>query len=398
MTKEEHNMKRKPLASIVTAGCSIFGKRDGLLTRELFAEAVSEAYGRCPNLDPQKDIQAVFVGHADPRGDRQAHMAAVLADVAGLSPIPSIRTENACASSSVALRVAVMSIMAGFYDVVLVGGVEKMTLATPRQMIDANSEYMDFPMEPWNGIGMVNGFALYAVAYMHKYGATEEDFARVAVKSRKNGVLNPKAGWANEVTLDQVMSSRMISYPIKLLDSAYISDGASCVVITKPELARRFTDNPVDILGLGFCVDTIGMYERADFTTYTAPILAALQAYEMAGVKPQDINVVEVHDCFSFHEVVAYEVLGLCKPGEGVHFFNTGATSPGGKVPVNTSGGLGSKGHPVGATGTGQVYELYLQLTGQAGQRQVPNAEVGLNHNVGSVMVSAAVGIYRRRD
>jgi acetyl-CoA C-acetyltransferase len=187
-----------------------------------------------------------------------------------------------------------------------------------------------------------------------------------------------------------------VAWPLKLYDCSLITDGGSCLIIAKPELARKYTDTPVHIIGSGQASDSIGLYERDSLTSLTAAKTAAKQAYEMAGTKPEDVNVAEVHDCFTIAELIAYEDLGFCKLGEGGHLIESGETRIEGRIPVNTSGGLKSKGHPVGATGTAQAYEMYLQLTEQADKRQVKAAEIGLTHNVGGSGATAAVHIYRR--
>jgi acetyl-CoA C-acetyltransferase len=220
--------------------------------------------------------------------------------------------------------------------------------------------------------------------------------AMVAVKNHHHGSLNPKAHMQKEVTLETALSSRIIAWPLKLYDCSLITDGASCLILTKPDLAKKYTDTPIHIIGSGQASDTIGIYEREQFTSLTAAKLAAKKAYEMANVKPEDISVAEVHDCFTIAEIIAYEDLGFCKPGEGGRLAENGETKLGGRIPVNTSGGLKAKGHPVGATGTAQAYEIYLQLTGQAEKRQVKDAEIGLTHNVGGSGATATVHIYRR--
>jgi acetyl-CoA C-acetyltransferase len=199
-----------------------------------------------------------------------------------------------------------------------------------------------------------------------------------------------------EITLETALSSRVIAWPLKLYDCSLITDGASCLILTRPELARRYTDTPVHIIGSGQASDTIGIYERENFTSLTAAKLAAKKAYEMADVGPEQVDVAEVHDCFTIAEIIAYEDIGFCKPGEGGALAESGETKIGGRIPVNTSGGLKAKGHPVGATGTAQAYEIYLQLTGQAERRQVKDAEIGLTHNVGGSGATAVVHIYRR--
>jgi len=231
---------------------------------------------------------------------------------------------------------------------------------------------------------------------MHAYGTTEQDLAMIAVKNHYHGSLNPKAHIQREITLEAALSARVVAWPLKLYDCSLITDGASCLILTRPELARKFTDTPVQIVGSGQASDTIGLYERESLTSLAAAKVAAKKAYEMAGVKPEDVDAAEVHDCFTIAELMAYEDLGFCKPGEGASLIERGETGLGGRIPVNTSGGLKAKGHPVGATGTGQAYEMYLQLTGQAEKRQVKDAEIGLTHNVGGSGATATVHIYRR--
>jgi acetyl-CoA C-acetyltransferase len=393
---DKFNLKGKPLASIVSAGLSKFGKLEGLYAREIFAQAAEEAYERCPSLDPKKDIKALFIGHMGESYEHQGHTGATVADWAGLLPIPAVRMEAACSSSGAALRAAIYAIVSGLCDVVMVGGVEKMTNRSTPEVTDFLAMASDFPFEQWHGLTFPGLFALMATAHMHKYGTTEVQMAHVAVKNHYNGSLNPKAHMQKEITIEQVLTSRVIAWPLKLFDCSLISDGASCLILTRPEIAKRYTDTPVHIIGTGQASDTIGLYERDDFTTLKAAKIAAMEAYKMAGVKPEDIDVAEVHDCFTIAEIIAYEDLGFCKPGEGGRLAESGETTLKGGKPVNTSGGLKAKGHPVGATGTAQAYEIFLQLTGQADKRQVDDAEIGLTHNVGGSGATATVHIYKR--
>jgi len=396
VAKEKSNLKGKPLVSIVSAGLSKFGKLEGFYAREIFAEAAKEAFDRCPNLDPKKDITALFVGQMGESYEHQGHTGATVADWAGLLHIPATRTEAACASSAAGLRAGIYAVLSGLCDVVMVGGVEKMTHRTTPEVTEYLAMASDYPFEQWHGITFPGLFALMATAHMHEYGTTEQHLAMVAVKNHYHGSLNPKAHMQKEITLENALSSRVIAWPLKLYDCSLITDGASCLILTKPELAKKYTDAPVHIIGSGQASDTIGMYEREGFTSLTAAKLAAKKAYEMTDVKPEEIDVAEVHDCFTIAEIIAYEDLGFCKLGEGGCLVESGDTKLGGRIPVNTSGGLKAKGHPVGATGTGQAYEIYLQLTGQADRRQVKDAEIGLTHNVGGSGATAAVHIYRR--
>ncbi|MDH5755000.1 MAG: thiolase domain-containing protein [Candidatus Bathyarchaeota archaeon] len=389
-------MKGKPLVSIVSAGLSKFGKLEGLYAREIFAEAAKEAFDRCPNLDPKKDIKTLFVGHMGESYEHQGHTGATVADWAGLLHVPATRTETACASSGAALRAGIFAVLSGLCDTVMVGGVEKMTHRTTPEVTEYLAMASDFPFEQWHGITFPGLYALMATAHMHKYGTTEEQLAMVAVKNHHNGFLNPKAHMQKEITLEKALSSRVIAWPLKLYDCSLITDGASCIIITKPEIAKKYTDTPIHIIGSGQASDSIGIYERESFTSLIAAKIAAKQAYEMAGIKPEDVDVAEVHDCFTIAEIIAYEDLGFCKPGEGGSLVESGETKLEGRLPVNTSGGLKSKGHPVGATGTAQAYEIYLQLTEQAEKRQVKDANIGLAHNVGGSGATATVHIFRR--
>jgi acetyl-CoA C-acetyltransferase len=389
-------LKGKPLVSIVSAGLSKFGKLEGLYGREIFAAAAKEAFDRCPNLDPKKDIKALFVGHMGESYEHQGHTGATVADWAGLLHVSATRTEAACASSGVALRAAIQAVLSGLSDIVMVGGVEKMTHRATSEVTEYLAMASDYPFEQRNGITFPGLYALMATAHMHDFGTTERDLAMVAVKNHYHGSMNPKAHIQKEITLETALGSRVIAWPLRLYDCSLITDGASCLILTKPDLAKKFTDNPVHILGSGQASDSIGLYERESLTSIEAAKIAAREAYEMSNLQPKDINVAEVHDCFTIAELIAYEDLGFCKEGESGKLAENGETKLGGRIPVNTSGGLKSKGHPVGATGTAQAYEIYLQLTGQAEKRQVKNAKVGLSHNVGGSGATATVHIYRR--
>jgi len=376
----------KPLVSIISAGLSKFGKHEGLYSREIFAEAVKEAFDRCPKLEPKRDIKAMFIGHMGEAYEHQGHTASTLADWTGLLNIPATRCE---------LRSGIYAVLSGLADVVMVGGVEKMTHRNTAEVTEYLAMASDYPFEQWHGITFPGLFALIATAHMHQYGTTERQMALVAVKNHYHGSLNPKAHMQKEITLETALSSRYVASPLKLYDCSLITDGASCIILTKPELASKFTDQPVHIVGSGQASDTIGLYERKTLTSLTSAKIAAKTAFEMAEITPNDVDVAEVHDCFTIVELIAYEDLGFCRAGEGGKLVESGETRLGGRLPVNTSGGLKAKGHPVGATGTEQAYEIYLQLTGQADKRQVKDVKVGLTHNVGGSGATAAVHIYR---
>jgi acetyl-CoA C-acetyltransferase len=385
----------KPLASIISVGLSKFGRREGVYARELFAEAALESFQRLEDFDPGKQIRMAFIGQMSEAYERQSHTAPMAANWAGLLPVAATRVEDACASSGAALRCGIMAIKSGLYDIALVGGVEKMTNLPTPEVTGILATASDFPFEQWNGMTFPGVFALMATSHMDEYGTTEEQMAMVAVKNHKHGALNPKAHMQKEITLDEVMKSRVVSSPLKIYDCSLITDGASVAILAKPKLAKKLSENYVHIIGSGQAQDTFLMHERESLTTVKAAKLAAQEAYKMADLKAKDINVAEVHDCFTIAEIIAYEDLGFCRPGQGGKFIESGAPSLGGSLPINTSGGLKSKGHPVGATGTAQIAELYLQLTGQADRRQVKDAEVGLAHNLGGSGATAVVHILR---
>lgn len=371
------------------------GVHKRLNTRELFIEAFSEALARVPNLD-RKKIGAIYVGTQSETYEHQIMYGTALADWGGLLPIGAMRVEGCAAAGSMALRTGVMDIMAGLHDIVLVCGVEKMSNRTTQEVTDALMGASDYVIEQWNGFTFPAIYAMTAVSYMHKYGATEEDMALVGVKNHKNGAKNPKAHFQNEINLEEVLSSRLIAWPYKLYDCSPISDGAAVAILTKPEIARRFTDVPVQVEGSGNATGPLGLYEREDPVSAEAVKLSAKEAYKMAGVEPNDVRLAEVHDAFTMIEIILTEAAGFAKPGKGYRLVREGETEIDGKIAINPSGGLNARGHPIGATGLAQVYEIYLQLTGQAEKRQVPNADVGLSINYGGSMSSVLAHVFKR--
>ncbi|MCW4009141.1 MAG: thiolase domain-containing protein [Candidatus Bathyarchaeota archaeon] len=388
-------MKGKPLVSIISAGLSKFGKHEGVYTRELFSYAAKEAFDRCPTLNPKQDVKAMFIGHMGEAYEHQGHTGSAAADWSGLLGIPATRTEAACASSGAALRSGIYAVLSGLADIVIVGGVEKMTHRSTAEVTEYLAMASDYPFEQFHGITFPGLFALMATAHMNAYGTTQEQMAKVAVKNHHHACLNPKAHLQKEVTVETVLASKVVAWPLKMYDCSLITDGASCIILAKPELAKKYTDQPVHIIGSGQASDTIGLYQRKSLTSLQSTKLAAKAAYDMAAVNPQDIQVAEVHDCFTYAELMAYEDLGFCPVGKSGQLIDNQETCLGGRLPVNTSGGLKAKGHPVGATGTAQAYEIYLQLTGQADKRQVKDAQTGLTHNVGGSGATATAHIYR---
>lgn len=384
--------------SIIGAGKTKFGVFPDRSLKSLIAEA-----GKKAMLDAKLDasqIQAFYLGNFAATGfNNQNHVAAYAATAIGLGNVPCVRMEAACASSGAALREAVIAVSSGIYDFVLVGGVEKMnTVETPR-VTEYLAQAADWETEAKIGATFPSMFALMAQRHMHQYGTRREHLSSVAVKNHANGAKNPDAHMQKEITLEKAMGTPiMVAEPLNLYDCSLVTDGAAAVVVCAGHLAHDYAKVPVDIIGHGQASDSFCMYMKPDITRFDATVAAGYRAYDMARLKPEDIDVVEVHDCFTIAEIIAIEDLGFCKKGYGGPFSYEGMTAINGKIPVNTSGGLKSKGHPVGATGVAQVAELVLQLRGEAGARQVKDAQIALSHNLGGSGASCVVHILKRRS
>jgi acetyl-CoA C-acetyltransferase len=384
--------------SIIGIGKTKFGIHPDRSLKSLIAEAGKKAL-----LDAKIDasmVQAFYLGNFAATGfNNQNHVAPYAATAMGLPNVPATRTEAACASSGAAMREAVIAVSAGIYDIVLVGGVEKMNSVDTPRVTEYLAQAADWETEGKIGATFPSMFALMATRHMYEFGTRREHISTVAVKNHANGAKNPDAHMQKEITLDKAMNSPvLVAEPLNLYDCSLITDGAAAVVVCSSEIAKQFSEIPVDVIGHGQASDLFCMYQKKDITRFEATIAAGRRAYEMAGIGPEDVDVVEVHDCFTIAEIIAIEDLGFCKKGQGGPFTYEGMTAIGGKIPVNTSGGLKSKGHPVGATGAAQVAELVLQLRGQAGPRQVASAEVALAHNLGGSGASCVVHILRRRN
>ena len=411
--------------ALVGAGMSKFGAFPNKTSRDLFTEAFTEMVKSVDKGMDIKDIDALYVGNfSSDLFEGQGHIAPIMADWVGLVPKPATRLEDACASSGVAIREGILGVASGLYDVVLVGGTEKMTNLPTEQVTDTLAAASDAVYEASCGFTFPGLYAAIATAYMAKYGATEEHFMKVGIKNHKNGALNPKAQfnrsikdlmesriekakqkgeplpvWSNELDfLKDPKANPVVAWPMRLFDCSPITDGAACILLVAEDLARDFADDPIYIIGSGQGSDH-ALHEREDLSSMQSAKFAAKQAYEMAGVKPEDIQVAEVHDCFTIAELVAIECLGFFKPGEGYKATEQGLTARDGAKPINTSGGLKSKGHPVGASGVGQVVEIWHQMRGEAGPRQVPGKDIrlALTHNVGATGGTCTVHIYQRR-
>jgi acetyl-CoA C-acetyltransferase len=326
----------------------------------------------------------------------QEHIASLLADYIGQTPVPATRVETACASGGLAFRLGVMDVASGMSDMVLVGGIEKMTDVNGYEATYALGTAADQEYEGYHGITFPGLYALIARAHMEKYGTTREQLAMVAVKNHRNGAKNPLAQFPFEVTVEDVLNSVMVSDPLRILDCSPITDGAAAVIICPAEMAKEMGKVVVKITGSGHATDKIALSSRQDVTWLEATYQAGKKAYEMAGKGPDDIDVLEVHDCFTIAEICVMEALGIVEKGQGGRAVEDGLTSLEGKIPINASGGLKSKGHPVGATGVAQVVEIVKQLRGEAGDRQVKDARIGMTQNMGGSGGSTVVHIFER--
>ncbi len=326
----------------------------------------------------------------------QEHIASLLADYLGQLPVPATRVETACASGGLALRLGFMEVASGMSDVVLASGVEKMTDVGGDEATYALGTAADQEYEGYQGITFPGLYALIARAHMQKYGTTREQLAKVAVKNHHNGSKNPLAQYPFEITVDAVINSVKVADPLNILDCSPITDGAAAVIICPADMARKMGKPLIKVTGTGHATDTIQLSQRKDITWLEATYQAAKQAYAMADKKPKDIDLFEVHDCFTIAEICVTEALGIAPKGKGGEAVEAGLTAMDGKIPVNASGGLKSKGHPVGATGIAQIYEITKQLRGEAGERQVKDARIGMAQNMGGSGGSCVVHILER--
>jgi acetyl-CoA C-acetyltransferase len=340
------------------------------------------------------DIDASYISNFSSHFSTQCHLSALLSSRLH-SRHESTRVETACASGGTALKQASIAIASGLYDVLVVVGVEKMTTRSTDETTSILS-YAGSEVERRHGITFPGLFALMAHRHFHDYGTSETDLAKIAVKNHKNALSNPSAHFHESITEDDVLSSRIVASPLKLLDCAPISDGAAAVLVCNENAARRLTDVPVYLTGIAQENDYLGLYERETLTAMPAVLNAAKKAFNSSGLTPSDVHVAELHDCFTIAELIEMEDVGFCEKGAGKELVAEGATSIGGEIPINPSGGLKARGHPVGATGVAQVVEIVKQLRGESDRRQVTDAEIGLCCNVGGSGGTAVVSIFSR--
>jgi acetyl-CoA C-acetyltransferase len=380
--------------AIIGVGLTKFGELWESSFSQIFVEAGINAL-KDAGLEG-KDLEAIFIGNMS--GGRfvdQEHVSGLIADHAGLNPLPSTRVEAACASGGLALRQGVMSILSGFHDVVVAGGVEKMTDVLTGQTTHTLATAADSEWETFLGTTFPGLYAMIARKHMEEFGTTREQLAMVSVKNHANAKHNPYAQYPFEITVDDVLNSTMVADPLRLLDCSPITDGAACVILASEEKAKEFTDSPVYITGSGQASGTISLHNRERIPVVDSTINASREAYKRAGLEAKDIQVAEVHDAFTIGEILGIEGLGFVDLGKGGKATEEGVTKIGGEIPINTSGGLKAKGHPVGATGIAQAVEITLQLRGEAKGRQT-DADIGLTHNVGGSGGTALVHTYEK--
>jgi acetyl-CoA C-acetyltransferase len=375
---------------MVGAGMTEFGELFGLGLKDMVPMAVSEAVRSVDKGFDRDDIEAAWFGELV---TTDGFAAGILADSCDLLDIPVSRLENACATGNDAVRHGTMAVASGMYDVVLVAGADKVRETSARTtfwdwMGMTRDQAWDFPL----GLVAPANFALHVSRYLHESGATREHLAMVAVKNHRHGVSNPKAQMRFEVTIEQVLNAPMVVEPFGLYDCTPQSDGAAAVLLVAEDVADRYTDDPVWVRGVGLGVDRVMHAHKADMTTFPPTVKAAKAAYAMAGIEPDDLDVAEAHDCFTGVELINYEDLGFCERFGAAKFIEAGETTIGGRIPVNPSGGLKAKGHPPGATGIAQCYEIFGQLRGTA-CLQVDGARWGLAHNVGGPTAVSAITI-----
>jgi len=376
---------------VIGCGMTKFGELWAKSFRDIFVEAALKSIndGEVDKIDSMyvgTMSSGIFVG--------QEHIGALMADYLGVAPIPAVRVESACCSSGMALRMGFFDVASGNSDIVLVGGVEKMTDGA--DVTYALATAADQEYEVYQGVTFPGLYAMIARAHMYRYGTTREQLAAVAVKNHHNGALNPNAQFQREITVEQVINATLVADPLTILDSSPVSDGAACVILASEELAKSLKKPLIKILGSGAATDSLALHQREDITTLKAVKISAERAYKMAGINPSDVDFAEVHDCFTIAEICILEELGFVEKGKGGLFIEEGHTSLEGKIPVNTSGGLKSKGHPVGATGIAQVFEVVEQLRNNAGKRQIKNAKIGLAQNMGGSGASSVTHILKK--
>jgi len=384
--------------SVLGIGETKFGKLPDRSLRDLISEAGNKAIDDA-GIE-RGAINALYLGNFNGQYlTGQGHMGPLASEVLGLGDVPTLRTEGACASGSLAFRQAWMAIASGVYDIVLVGGVEKMTHLNTETVTTGIASAADVELEANVGITFPSIFAMMANRYFHEYGNVREAMAICAVQAHDNALLNPDAQMHKKITVDQVKNGALVADPLTLFDCSLVTDGSVFVVLAASDIAEKLAGKKriVDVVGSGHAGNTLTAATKDSLTTLRATVKAAEQAYKMAGLKPADIDLAEVHDCFTITQILNIEDLGFFEKGKGGQAVVEGKTALNGQITINSSGGLKAKGHPIGATGLSQIYEIVTQLRGAAGDRQVKKANIGLTHNLGGTAATCVVHILRGR-
>ena len=381
-------MSIRDKVAIIGVGATRFGENFEQGYSDMIVEAAYEAFEDA-NVSPSQ-IQAAWLGTCFPdSGGYQGNAGASLADALSLYKAPISRVANYCATGADAFRNACFAVASGAYDIALVVGAEKMRDVTPRESLVGQLAETGHPLHG-KGVTAPGMFALFATRYFDLFGIGRETLAKVSMKNHRHGSMNPKAHFQKEITLEQYLKAPMVADPLGLYDCCPQTDGAAAAVICRADLAPTFSQEPILVKGLGLANpvgDRLAFDPESDFISFRATSEAAKQAYDQAGITDplKEIDVAEVHDCFTITELVTYEDLGFCRKGEGPRFIDEGVPSLDGELPVNTSGGLKSCGHPIGASGLRMIGEIANQLRGRCGRRQVRDARRGLVHNLGGL-------------
>lgn len=384
--------------SVIGIGETKMGRLADRSLRDLIDDAGNKAIADA-GIEKSR-IGAVYMGNFNSSYlCGQAHMGPLVSEALELKNIPTVRTEGACASGGLAFRLGAMAVAAGFYDVVLVGGAEKMTHQPTETVTTGIASAMDYQLEAMQGFTFPACFAMMANRYFYEYRNVKREMAMCAFNAHNNAMLNPDAQMHKEVTLEKILGADLIAAPLSLFDCSLVTDGAAFAVLAASDVADGLKSRyrPVDLVGSGHAGDTLTLAAKKTITSFAAAKLAAAQAYAQANLKPADIDFAEVHDCFTITQIINIEDLGFFDAGKGCDAVAEGVTARDGKKPINVSGGLKAKGHPIGATGISQIYEIVTQLRGDAGARQLKKADIGLSHNLGGTAATCVINIFRGR-
>lgn len=386
--------------AVIGVGQTRYGMFPDRTLKELFHEAASNAFEDVDKGFNPQDVEEAYVGTLSTGGAQLGNFAPLMMEAAGMIGASARHVENACASSGFAMRDAIAAIASGRSKIAVACGIEKMS-DLPRER---NRLWLgisgDVEWERLAGTNFAGIYAMMARRHMNDYGTKKKQITLVAVKNRNNAVANPKAQFRAPLDIERAMKAPNLASPLSFSDACGITDGASMAILCRADMAKLFTDQPILVVGSGAASDYVAVHDRPSMTTLEATVRAAQEAYKMAGITADDINFAEVHDCFAIAELLAYEDLGFCKKGAAGKYVESGTTARDGRRPVNNSGGLIAKGHPIGSTGTGQIYEVVNQLRGRADQpeRQLQNMRYGLTQNVGGSGAAVAVHIFKAME